>query len=415
MTPLVAYKATSDVVSKAVTLLVTIAAARVLSPASFGLLALAMTTGWLLGVATDAGLPLYLAREAARRDRHVGRAFRDVMRLRLLLATAAFAIALVGGWVWVPASTRLAFLLIVASQLLGAVLETNAHLYRGMGRSEIDSTISLITRAVTGVLAAIVVIGRPSLLNLSLALLLPVMIAVVVSITIAQRLVRTGDRDVRTESDPRLTYSAWRAHAAPIGAGVLLAAFYFRCDVYFLEYWHGLEVVGAYNAGFRLIEALRLIPAAVLAVTFPLLCQATSFEPLRRVATALTLGGMLMMVALMGAAPWIVAVVYGIAYESVVPAVRILSLALPLFCLNYALTHQVIGWNGQRSYVAITAAALVANVVGNTLLIPSQGMVGAAMSTVLTEIVVAVGCVLVLRARVPESAIPATQPLGEPL
>ena len=60
-----AYKATADVLSKAVTLLVTVAAARVLAPQAFGLLALAMTTGWLLGVASDAGLPLYLARALA--------------------------------------------------------------------------------------------------------------------------------------------------------------------------------------------------------------------------------------------------------------------------------------------------------------------------------------------------------------
>ena len=84
-------------------------------------------------------------------------------------------------------------------------------------------------------------------------------------------------------------------------------------------------------------------------------------------------------------------------FAAAAPALRVLALALPLFFLNYALTHQVIAWDGQRAYAMITAAALVANIAGNMLLIPSQGMVGAAWSTLFTELVVTSGCVMALR------------------
>ena len=79
------------------------------------------------------------------------------------------------------------------------------------------------------------------------------------------------------------------------------------------------------------------------------------------------------------------------------PALRILALALPLFFVNYALPHQVIAWDGQRAYLAITAIALVANLVSNTMLIPTGGMVGAATATLLTELTVAAGCAVALR------------------
>ena len=74
----------------------------------------------------------------------------------------------------------------------------------------------------------------------------------------------------------------------------------------------------------------------------------------------------------------------------------ILSLALPLFFLNYALTHQVIGWDGQRAYLSIAAAALVANIAANLMLVPTRGIAGAAIATVVTEIVVTAGCAYVL-------------------
>jgi O-antigen/teichoic acid export membrane protein len=84
----------------------------------------------------------------------------------------------------------------------------------------------------------------------------------------------------------------------------------------------------------------------------------------------------------------------------------VLALALPLFFLNYALTHQVIAWNGQRAYLAVAGGALAVNVVANVMLVPSLAGVGAALATVATEVAVSLGSVAALRAasvRAPES------------
>jgi O-antigen/teichoic acid export membrane protein len=182
----------------------------------------------------------------------------------------------------------------------------------------------------------------------------------------------------------------------PLGAAVLLSALYFRIDVYFIQQWHGFQPVGGYNAAFRLVEALRLLPAAVMAVTFPLLVQARDTHLVRRLGGRLfAAGGALALVCVLGA-PVIVPALYGDTYAYAAPAFAVLSLALPLFFLNYALTHQVIGWDGQRAYLVIVAAALAVNVAANLLLVPTRGIAGAAISTVITEIVVTGGCVLAL-------------------
>ena len=73
-------------------------------------------------------------------------------------------------------------------------------------------------------------------------------------------------------------------------------------------------------------------------------------------------------------------------------------LSLPLMALNYALTHQLIGWHGHRAYAAICAAALAANLLLNWRLIPAIGMRGAAWSTLWTELVLTLGCLAALRA-----------------
>ena len=395
----VAYRATADVVSKAVTLAITVAAARVLPATDFGVLAVAMTTGWILSVASDAGLPLFLAKHVAQ-EVNAGRpqpfaAVSRVMRVRVGAGVVAAVAGLIVATVIVPVTSVAAFFVIVVAQLLIAVLETLAHAYRGIGRSDIESRVMLGQRSLTAAAAITVFLVHPSLLWVSVALAVPPALALLLSVQIARGLF-TGSQ-ANTDA-LRLTWPRFAREVAPVGAGILLSALYFRCDVFFVERWHGLEAVGLYNSAFRSVEALRLLPAALLAVTFPALCVAQDTTPLKRLSVALAASGVVIMGLLYATAPDVLAAVYGARFVGAAPALQILSLALPLFFVNYALTHQVIAWDGHRAYLAIAAAALTANLALNTLLIPTRGLSGAAASTLITELVVTAGCLIAIHA-----------------
>ena len=135
------------------TLVITVLAARTLNADAFGVMALAMATGWLLGVATDAGLSMHLARETARRSGQARQLLIEVLRLRAGLAyLAATMIAFFTPRI-VPPNWKMQFVLIVLAQLTGAVIETSAHYFRGIGRSEIESAIHAAYRFSTLVLA----------------------------------------------------------------------------------------------------------------------------------------------------------------------------------------------------------------------------------------------------------------------
>ena len=403
----VMLKALADVAGKAVTLVITVLAARALNADAFGVMALAMATGWLLGVATDAGLSMHLARETARRSGQPRQLLVEVLRLRAGLAyLAATMIAFFTPRI-VPPNWKMQFVLIVLAQMTGAVIETTAHYFRGIGRSEIEAAIHAAYRLATLVLAVIVLVWWPRLDFLGAAMLIPAVIAMIVSIGIAWRLSGIRDQGSGIRDRSVLTPSSFARDVLPLGAGVLLSALYFRIDVYFIEQWQGLEAVGGYNAVFRLVEALRLLPAAVMAVTFPMLVQTADTRLVRRIGGALAGAGVLLALACSLGSSLIVPLVYGTRYLYTAPTFAILSLALPLFFLNYALTHQVIGWDGQRAYLLIAALALVANVAANFALVPSQGMVGAAIATLVTEVVVTAGCLYTLAAR------PSPQPALE--
>ena len=274
------FKGAADATGKAVTLIITIVAARRLNADPFGILAFAMATGWLLGVATDAGLSMYLARETARDRQRSRRLLFEVVSLRAGLAFVAASVVVPAAPALVPQHWKLQFVVIVLAQLAAAVIETIAHYYRGLERSEIESAIHTAYRLVTLVFALIVLWWWRRLDYLGIAMLVPALVTMVASMAIAARLSARLERDsTRDNGADTPTGSVWRPALAgltpasffrdvfPLGAGVLISALYFRIDVYFIQQWHGFQPVGGYNAAFRLIEALRLMPAAVMAVS----------------------------------------------------------------------------------------------------------------------------------------------------
>jgi O-antigen/teichoic acid export membrane protein len=115
-----------------------------------------------------------------------------------------------------------------------------------------------------------------------------------------------------------------------------------------------------------------------------------------RVAVPMTACAVAVAAALWWASGWLVPFVYGAPYASAVPAFRILLLSFPLMSLNFALTHQLVGWNGQRAYAAICALALGVNVLVNSRLIPAWSIEGAAWATLATELFLTAGCVVEL-------------------
>jgi O-antigen/teichoic acid export membrane protein len=90
--------------------------------------------------------------------------------------------------------------------------------------------------------------------------------------------------------------------------------------------------------------------------------------------------------------PWL----YGARYAPAVPAFRVLLLSFPLLSLNLALTHQLVGWDGQRAYAGLCALALAINVALNARLIPIWSIEGAAWATLGTELVLTTGCAVAL-------------------
>jgi O-antigen/teichoic acid export membrane protein len=398
---LVGYKAASDLVGKAAFFAILIFAARRLSRDAFGILSLASTLGWMLSVGTDFGLQLYVAREVARSPHLAAGILRPILRLRIELAAAAIVLVVPLAFIWLPRSDGMSFVLITAAYLASSLVEFLNYVYRGLSRSDLESSLNLAQR-LTSLVAALILLARwPRLGALAAALFVPPVAVFWYSLHAVGKLVGAPQAGCGPGILEDLSRARLARDVLPIGTGIILSALYFRIDLFLLEFWSDLQTVALYNAVFRLVEALRLFPAALLAVVLPSVFRQRDGRLVWRLSSGLAAFGVVVAAVLYGSAPRIVGLAYGAAYLPAVPAFRVLLMAFPLLSLNYGLTHQLIGWDGQRAYAAICGAALVVNLLMNALLIPRLASVGAAWSTLGTEIFLTGACGLMLLAKAP--------------
>jgi len=396
---LVGYKAFADLAGKGVMFVITIVAARRLTASAFGVFALSSTLGWMLAIAADCGIQLHVARAVARAPHDAGAVLAPWLRVRAWTTAASIAIVMLG-LIALRADVAFAMPILLFALVYGGngLIEFLHYYYRGLSRTDIESSLTLWQRGATLLCGVAALLWRPNVSVLALAMLVPIAATLAISVRIANDQSTSGPSTVdRSPSTDSLQSEFWR-DVFPIGLAAVLSTLYFRIDVFLVEWWSGTEAVALYNAVFRLVEALRLFPAAVLAVMLPTIVRAADRRPLVRVSTAVLAFAIVTSVLLWLAADQIVPLVYGSSFAGAVTTFRILVLSFPLLSLNYALTHQLVGWNAQRAYAAICGLALAVNVALNARLIPALGIDGAAWSTLGTEAFLTIACLYALGA-----------------
>ena len=134
------------------------------------------------------------------------------------------------------------------------------------------------------------------------------------------------------------------------------------------------------------------MPAVVMAVTFPELARAHADPAERRRLERLLASCLLALGVVMGAACFfgsspLVAWVFGADFHRAAASLRVLALGVPLLYVNSGLTHFLVARDRERVTTWLALMMLVLVVVLDLVLIPQRAGPGAALATVLAEVV----------------------------
>jgi O-antigen/teichoic acid export membrane protein len=396
----IAWKVVSMPFEKACRFLMVAVAAQALGAAPLGRFRFATTVNLMLALVLDLGLGIWTIRELARHRARAATIARTVLGVRALmgipyLLSMAAAALLVG-----PGELRAAFWFLGLGGLASAFLDHAIAVFRGYERFVDEARVN-VARAVlvmaTG-LAGIWV--KRSVVGLTGGMLVGTVAAGLYCLWVVRKRYRLLEVADQGKYDPALARSALQ-NGFPIWLAGMVSMLYFKGDTILLKMFSGDAVLGVYSAAYQIFEGSAMVPAIVLAATFPALARAHLDRERQRqwerlvslvlLAVGLAVGG----VFYFGRRPLIELAFRG-GFADAASSLRILALGVPLLYLNYGLTHFLIARDlGQRNMV-FAAMMLVLNVALNLVAIPRLGSAGAAWATVLTEAALTVCCLVAL-------------------
>jgi O-antigen/teichoic acid export membrane protein len=367
---------------------------RILAPEMAGRYTFAVAFIGYFDILIRFGLGTLLTREVAREQEQGNRYLSTVTILRGLLWLTSVPLMTVAVFVYVLAGemthdivTAIAFFAIALMfSSLADGFSAVFYAYEKMEYPAAISTITALTRASLGVLVLLMGWGFVGLAAVS------VVANIVSATTMGILMVRHCFRP-HLEWDPQT--GKWMMRTSfPLMINLLLATVFFRIDVLLLKPMKGDAVVGYYGAAYKYIDGLNIIPAYFTQAIFPMMSRfaASARDSLMR-AYVLSLR-LLLIVALPIAAgtPFIarglILVLGGGEYlpDSEI-ALQLIIWFLPFSFINSVTQYVLIAIDQQSFLTKAFLIGVVFNIVANLLVIPAYSYKGAAVVTVLSEIV----------------------------
>jgi O-antigen/teichoic acid export membrane protein len=196
----------------------------------------------------------------------------------------------------------------------------------------------------------------------------------------------------------RHAWQIWRLvlrESFPFAVSKLSAALYMRMDMLMLALWKGDRVAGIYGTSYRLWELMGVVPASFLDALFPEMSRlAGNDEKKRNFLSFYSRSRGIIMLALAGLvvcswllAPFLIRQLFQNP-ENVglsVAIFRILILLLPLTSFYLLNGHLLYAAGKQHQVMKALLAAVLINIAGNALLIPTWSYWGAVAATWLSE------------------------------
>lgn len=359
---------------------------------------------------TDIGLTTIGMRELAVRAEHEKRiVMRDLLGIRLLLATGGVAVAglfavLAGYDDQMVAGTFLAGIGVIAGTLQ-ATLSIALMVRLRLGWVTL---LDLVRQALLVAGIFVLVAGDAGIVGF-LALAGPTS---AVSLALTAYVVRDTVPLI-----PSFNTQRWRAllrEVLPFAAATIVAAVYFRASLIVLELVSSKSETGYFGAAFRVTEVLLVVPNLMVGTAFPIFARAARDDHERlaygvgRVFQASVVLGGLFVVGLTLGATFAIDVVAGDEFAPSADVLRIQAVALMCSFAATTLFYALLSLRMNRAILGVACTVLVVNVVLAALLGKAHGATGAAYATLASEVVGLIIAFVLLRRRHPE-VVPSLQ------
>lgn len=362
---------------------------RYLGVEGYGQYALIFAYLALFGVFVDFGLFLMQVRAIAKQPEKEGYILGNILGLKLVLSLVVFAAAVgVAYLVYDNPLLTTGILIGVISQVTLTLALVPTSLFQARLQMQKVTLINIATRVlyfgliVWGISADIGLLG---------------IVGIVALVNLLNFLAQWVWASSIAKIIPLFDFKYWylfMRQTLPVGVVIILAVIYFRIDMIMLGAMQGDYAVGIYGAPYKVVEVILTIPTIFMSSVFPVITHAlsNSLERAQRIFKKafdfMSLSAMpLAFGALMIGTPLMTAVA-GEDFADSGLVIKLLVWAVVLSFLVATFNYSIIAANKQKALVWPYLAATTFNIVANLIVIPIYSYIGAAMTTIATELLI---------------------------
>lgn len=202
----------------------------------------------------------------------------------------------------------------------------------------------------------------------------------------------------------RGTMRDWLRESLPLGVGDAVRRLIMQLDTLLLAAFRPPALVGLFSVAYRPLQPLQLLPRAIVSVTFPMMSRvahsdrAALSRAFARTTQLLWVASLPIALLTTACAAPLILMTAGPDFSGAIWPLRILIWVAPLIFINAQLRFAFTALGAQRHYWKLICWTLVIKLVAELLLIPSFGMYGACVGSVIGELALCAGGLAVLHA-----------------
>ena len=367
---------------------VVIYAARVLGVEGWGIFSYAITFAALFTIFSDIGLSSVLTKEVAKNPGEQHRYFSTIFIIKSVLLIVFFLTVMF----FVPYLSRIpiskTLLLFVALILVFDSLRNFGNaLFRAAEKMEREALTNIVTQAVILILGLVILLNFPSPEGLAFAYAVGSASGLIVALPfLLPFLGKIFSHFDKTLLKPIIN-AAWS-----FGLMGLLGVVMLNTDTIMLGWFKNAEAVGFYSAAQRPIFLLYIIPSLIAGAFFPSFSRFAQTNN-ERFRTLLEKGlsfvfllSLPFSVGLFLISSQAINLLFGAAYAPAILTLQILSSTLIVAYTSTLICNALFAYGRYKILVNCAVIGALGNVILNALLIPLWGINGAAIATVIAQI-----------------------------
>lgn len=178
----------------------------------------------------------------------------------------------------------------------------------------------------------------------------------------------------------------------PFGLASFSFLIYYQIDIVLLKYIKGSEAAGIYNVAFTVISAMFLFPQVIITFLLPKMHRWANhdrdrfYQVYRQCNILMLISGIFTMLIVWLLAPWGLSFLFGNKYNDAISLLNVLALTIPVIFVASNVGATLITQEYMRIKVKYMCLVAIFNILLNIALIPSVGAMGAAIVTLLSNV-----------------------------